>query len=236
MGFEPIVDTARGQIIAYEALVRGLAGEGAASVLGQVNDLNRYAFDQTARVRAIEWAQRLSMPGILSINFMPNAVYDPAACIQRSLQAAHRVGWPTDRIAFEVSESERVRDRSHLVHIFQTYKAMGFKTAIDDFGAGHAGLGLLADFQPDWVKLDMELVRSIDRRPAARAIVRSVVDLCETLGCTVIAEGIETVSEYQCVCDLGIDLMQGFFFGQTAFEALPTWSPHRNRELPGLQA
>jgi EAL domain-containing protein (putative c-di-GMP-specific phosphodiesterase class I) len=223
MAFEPVIDVLDRRVIAYEALVRGVGGEGAASVLRHVDERNRYAFDQAARVAAIEWAQKLGMSCTLSINFMPNAVYNPTACIQRTLEAARRVGWPTDRIVFEVSESERVVDRSHLLRIFETYQAMGFKTAIDDFGAGHAGLGLLADFQPDWLKIDMELIRNVERRPTARSIVNAIVRLSEEIGCVAIAEGVETRAEYECLVDLGIRLMQGFHFCKTGFESLPQW-------------
>src|SRR5690606_32276433 len=89
---------------------------------------------------------------------------------------------------------------------------------IDDFGAGFAGLNLLADFQPDIVKLDMALVRGIDQSLPRRAIVSGVVSICQQLGIGVIAEGIETRDEAQCLADLGIALMQGYWFARPQFE------------------
>jgi EAL domain-containing protein (putative c-di-GMP-specific phosphodiesterase class I) len=157
MAFQPIFDLERRDVFAYEALVRGPAGESAATVLASVTDVNRYAFDQQCRVSAIDWAARLGLTAAsakLSINFLPNAVYEPRACIRATLAAAVRHGLPTDRIIFEFTEQEAL-DTSHLLNILRSYKAMGFLTAIDDFGAGHSGLNLLADFQPDIVKLDM---------------------------------------------------------------------------------
>jgi EAL domain-containing protein (putative c-di-GMP-specific phosphodiesterase class I) len=92
---------------------------------------------------------------------MPNAVYEPRACIRLTLATAERVGFPLDRIIFEFTEDEHL-DATHVLNILNTYRKIGFKTAIDDFGAGHAGIGLLTKFQPDIVKLDMDLVRGID--------------------------------------------------------------------------
>ncbi len=86
---------------------------------------------------------------------MPNAVYEPSRCLRTTLDAARRTGFPVENIIFETTEDERVHDAEYLKQIFVTYRQEGFKTAIDDFGAGYAGLNLLADFQPDIVKLDM---------------------------------------------------------------------------------
>ena len=113
MAFQPILDLTTSRVWAYEALVRGPEGQSAFSVLSQVNDDNRYRFDQACRVKAIELAARLFGPedGVrLSINFMPNAVYEPAACIRASLEAARRVGFPRDRIMFEFTEGEKFVD------------------------------------------------------------------------------------------------------------------------------
>ncbi len=148
MAFQPIVDVMTGEIYAFEALVRPPNGGGAIDVLNQVTDENRYTFDQACRVKAITLAARLGMQSFLSINFLPNAVYQPAACIQLTLESAARAKFPLHHIIFEVTESEPTRDPEHLAGIFAEYKRHGMLTAIDDFGAGHSGLNLLAQFQP----------------------------------------------------------------------------------------
>ena len=174
MAFQPIVGLTG--VFAYEALVRGPEGQGAGSVLAQVNSDNMYSFDQACRVKAIELAAALGgTQNSVSINFIPGAVYRPETCIRKTLETATRVGLPLTRIIFEVTEGEQVMDRAHLVNIFREYRKHGLQTAIDDFGAGYAGLDLLAEFQPDIVKLDMKIVRGIDSRPASRAITRAVV-------------------------------------------------------------
>jgi EAL domain-containing protein (putative c-di-GMP-specific phosphodiesterase class I) len=228
MAFQPIIrlDDQPG-IFAYEALVRGPNGEGAAGILAQVTSSNRYAFDQACRVKAIETAAGLGLGGgeaLLSINFLPNAVYRPEACIRTSLAAAGRVGLPADRLMFEVTEGERVEDPGHLVEVLSAYRRMGFKTAIDDFGAGYAGMSLLADFQPDYLKIDIALVRGVDADRPRRAIVDHLVRLCTDLGVTPIAEGVERAEEMRALRDLGIGLFQGYLFARPGFRSLP--EPH----------
>ncbi len=226
MAFQPIVDVAATRVWGHEALVRGLNGAGAGTVLAQVTDANRFAFDQRARVRAVELASRIGLPGLLSINFMPNAVYEPARCLRTTLDAAERTGFPVERIMFEVTEDERVRDRRHLKRILATYREFGLRTAIDDFGAGFSGLSLLADFQPDVVKIDMDLTRGIHGDRVRQAIVRTIVSVCRELAIEVIAEGLETADEMTALCDLGVGLMQGFLFARPAVEAAPeVWWP-----------
>ena len=223
MAFQPIVDMRTRQVFAYEALVRGTAGQGAQSILDQVTLENRYAFDQACRITAIELAAGLGLPSqgaLLSINFLPNAVYDPAACIRLTLATARRTGFPLDRLLFEFTESERV-EHGHLGRIIAAYKALGFRTAIDDFGAGYSGLTLLAKFQPDIVKLDMELVRDIDTDRVKRLLVAGMVGVCREIGVEVLAEGIETLGEHETLLDLGVWLQQGYLLARPGFEHLP---------------
>ena len=221
MAFQPMVDIDTGDIYAYEALVRPTGGGTAADVLNQITPLNRYSFDQACRVKAIELAARLEMSTFLSINFLPNAVYQPAACLQKTFEAAHRANFPLHHLIFEVTENEPARDVGHLQSIFTEYKRHGMITAIDDFGAGHSGLNMLADFQPDVVKIDMALTRAIHTHRVRQQIVKAVIGLCEALNITVVAEGIETVEEAVMLRDLGVRLFQGYLFARPATEALP---------------
>jgi EAL domain-containing protein (putative c-di-GMP-specific phosphodiesterase class I) len=218
--FQPIVDVTTGGAYAHEALVRGPNGESAASVLAQVSEANRYQFDQRCRTLAIAQAATLGMSEFLSINFMPNAVYQPEACIRSTFEAAEKYGFATERIIFETIEGENIISRSHLVQIFRAYRRFGFQTAIDDFGAGYSGLTLLADFQPDFIKLDMELVRGIDHDSARQSIVHGVLVMCRDLGVRVIAEGIETREERDFLAAEGVSLMQGYFFAKPAYRAI----------------
>lgn len=217
--YQPIVDLHARKIYAHEALVRGPGGESALSVLSKVNNDNRYRFDQACRVKAIKTAAALKMEGRLSINFMPNAIYRPELCIKATLEAARVHNFPIERIIFETVEGEQISDANWLSEVLREYQRTGFLTAIDDFGAGFAGMNLLADFQPDLIKLDMALIRGIDQSRSRKAIVRGIARICEELGILVIGEGVETVDECHCLSDLGIGLMQGYLFSRPLFEA-----------------
>ena len=222
--YQPIVDVDSKQVFAHEALVRGPNGEGAGSVLAQVNEQNRYRFDQACRVKAIKGAKELAIKEHISINFLPNAIYKPELCIRTTLEAARAHGFPLERIIFEVTEGERVEDGPWFAKILREYKRCGFKTAIDDFGAGHSGLTLLADFQPDLVKLDMALIRGIDSDVVRQRIVCGVLRICSDLGIRVIAEGVETAPERDFLSAAGVTLMQGYLFAKPAFKAMPVIS------------
>jgi EAL domain-containing protein (putative c-di-GMP-specific phosphodiesterase class I) len=223
MAFQPIVDLGEGRIWGYEALVRGPGGEGAQSVLGQVTGDQVYRFDQAARVMAIETAGRLfdDPRARLSINFMPNAVYEPRACIQQSLAAARRANFPAQNLMFEFTENERIMDPAHVENIVRSYKQLGFWTAIDDFGAGYAGLSLLARLQPDLIKIDMELLRNIHLDQAKQVIVAGIVAIARGLGVGVLAEGVESDAELTVLRAAGITLFQGYYFAKPMLMALP---------------
>ncbi|MDQ7997239.1 MAG: EAL domain-containing protein [Luteibacter sp.] len=221
MAFQPIVDVAARTVFAHEALVRGIHGEGAAEVLSGIDESNRYGFDQACRVRALECAKDAALPALVSINFLPNAVYNPEHCLRATLAAAERVNWPLTDIIFEVTEHEEITDHAHLLSILAAYRARGFRTAIDDFGAGYAGLNLLADFQPDLLKLDIGLIRNVHEDVVRQRIVKHMVRLCEEIGVRVIAEGVELAEEAKALFDLGISLQQGFFFARPALAPLP---------------
>lgn len=226
MAFQPIIDVSRNRVWGYEALVRGEEGEGAGWVLGQVDDSNRYKFDQACRVRAIELAGALFLDTEtkLSINFMPNAVYEPAACIRATLETARRGGFSHQQIMFEFTENERMVDVSHVQRIIAEYRKQGFLTALDDFGAGYAGLNLLASFQPDLIKLDMELIRGVAYSAARQTIIACVTTMARELDVTVLAEGVETEAELMALRTAGIDLFQGYLFAKPALAALPSVS------------
>jgi EAL domain-containing protein (putative c-di-GMP-specific phosphodiesterase class I) len=223
MAFQPIVDMPNQRVWGYEALVRGPNGESAVSVLDQVSDETRYRFDQAARVMAIETAGVLfkGQDLKLSINFMPNAVYEPTACIQKSLAAAKRVQFPHPNLIFEFTENERIADTAHIRGIIETYREFGFLTAIDDFGAGYSGLGLLARLEPDLLKLDMELVRDIHLSERKQVIVAGIIGIAREFDVQVIAEGVESEMELNVLRAAGISLFQGYHLAKPALMELP---------------
>ena len=221
MAFQPIISCKSNTIYGYEALVRGLNNESAFSIISQVNDNNRYTFDQLCRIKAIALASKLGINTMLSINFLPNAIYKPERCIRTTLEAAKKYNFPTTNIMFEFTEVEKIEDSSHVERVVSYYQELGFKTATDDFGSGYSGLNLLADFQTDIIKLDMALIRDIDKDTKRQTIVRNCLNMFKELNVMALAEGIETVDEYHWLKNAGIDLMQGYLFAKPGFECLP---------------
>ena len=108
-------------------------------------------------------------------------------------------------------------------------RALGFRIAIDDLGAGYAGLSSFAALEPEVVKLDMSLVRDVDRTLTKQKLVRSMTSLCKELGIAVVAEGVETVGELECLLDLGCDLFQGYLIGRPSKPFVqPVWPSMRS--------
>jgi EAL domain-containing protein (putative c-di-GMP-specific phosphodiesterase class I) len=220
MALQPIVDLDARRVVAHEALVRGLGGEGARHVLRQVDARNLYAFDQACRTHAIALASRLGLETRLNINFLPNAVYEPDACIRATLAAAARTGFPLHRLTFEMVESEAVAETAHLRRIIEAYRRFGFRVVLDDFGTGYSGLARLADLRPDSIKIDRALVADCDRDGTRRAILGSVLALGREIGVYVVLEGVERVEEVETLRSIGGRFMQGFYFDRPAFEAM----------------
>ena len=224
MAFQPIVDVAAKRVYAYEALVRGVAGASAPEVLALVTAENRYTFDQNCRVKAIALAANLGIArrgAKLAINFMPGAVYSPAACIRRTLETAREHAFPLDHIIFELTENEEI-DSAHLHGIATEYNRHNFTLALDDFGAGYSGLNLLATLEGiGLVKLDGTLTHAAAKSSRAAAIVTAIASLCRTLGIEVLGECVETEADYLALRQCGVHLMQGYLFARPALASLP---------------
>lgn len=243
MAFQPIVDLTDRSVWAYEALVRGTDGSSAPEVLSRLNSGNRYAFDQLCRVRSLELASRLGIAtrgARLSMNFSPALVYNPAACLRRTLEAAHAFSFPLESLIFEITEGERMDDIAHMRAIAAEYIRHGFVLALDDFGAGFSGLAILSELRGiGLVKLDGSLIRHIDRNARAEHVVCSIIGLCRALGIRVLAECVETAEECRKLHALGIRLMQGYLFAYPQNEALPEvqWPDlsQQKRQRPRLE-
>ena len=220
MAFQPIVDLQQHRIDAYEALVRGVNGEEAADMLQWATGNNLYAFDQACRVKAIELAAGLGIDRNLNINFLPNAVYEPRACIRATLDAAARTGFDPRRLTFEIVETEGIADTAHLLNIIREYRKMGFRVALDDFGTGHSGLARLAALRPDIIKVDRCLVQDCDHDQTRLAIVASIIALGAQIEVKVVVEGVERFGEVEALRSVGARFMQGFYFAKPAFETL----------------
>lgn len=220
--FQPIVNVTSGTIDSFEALVRGANNESPQVVFERIPSEQLHRFDQRLRVSAIALAARLRLETRLNLNFLPKSLELSDEPVLTTLEAAVDHGFQPEQIVLEITESEAVEDLNEFARRMSRFRGLGLKIAIDDFGSGYSGLNLLAAFQPDIIKLDMSLVRSIDTQGPKQAIVRGIQRACCDLGIDVLAEGIETVGEFSWCVEEGIELYQGYLFGKPGFEHLPT--------------
>lgn len=219
--FQPIVDVEAREIFSYEALIRGPRNDSAYWVLNQIVPEQLYLFDERARVEAVQLATRLGIDCHLNLNFLPQSLFRSAGSILSTLETASRADLPIEKIILEVTEGEVIEDQPRFAELLNQFRSLGLKVAIDDFGAGYSGLNLLADFQPDQIKLDLKLVRAIDRNGPRQAIVRAIRQASVDLGIDVIAEGVETEDEFAWLAGEGMRLFQGYLFAKPGFQSLP---------------
>ncbi len=218
--FQPIVNVSTGETISYEALVRGVGDTPASGVFQQVSLDDKYNFDEVLRFEAIRLAASLGLDCQINLNFLPQSLTISEDVIGRTLNAARRCGWSADRLILEVTETEVIHDRALFAEKMSSYRTTGLSISIDDFGAGYSGLNLLADFLPDQIKIDMALIRNIHLSGPRQAIVRGIIRTCLDLGIDILAEGVESIDEYQWCFNEGIEIFQGYFFGRPLYQQL----------------
>jgi len=219
--FQPIVNAKNKEIISFEALVRGPKGQPAKEVFSKVKQQQIFNFDQACRKKAIQLASSLHLQHQLNLNLFPHAIYQTGMNIRATLQAALQYRFPQENIVFEITETEKLTDNRQLVELIRMYKEFGFQTAIDDFGSGYAGLNLLVEYCPNWIKLDRALIANIHEDHVRQIVVEGIQLICNKLSIQLMAEGVETAEEYDWLRKNGINIFQGYYFAHPAFEALP---------------
>jgi EAL domain-containing protein (putative c-di-GMP-specific phosphodiesterase class I)/CheY-like chemotaxis protein len=212
MAFQPIVDPGKKAVIAYEALLR--SGEPALPHPGAILDagerLDRLTeLGRAIRARAAADFATAPPHALLFVNLHTRDLTDPElSSPEAPLSKIAR------RVVLEVTERaalETIRDvRARVAEL----RALGFRVAIDDLGAGYAGLTSFATLEPEFVKLDMSLVRGVDQSPIKQKLVASMSKLCRDMGMQVVAEGIETVEERDAILGLGCELLQGYLYAK----------------------
>jgi EAL domain-containing protein (putative c-di-GMP-specific phosphodiesterase class I) len=222
MAFQPIVRAGDGGVFGYEALLRS---------------------DEPSLIRpdlVVDAAERLdALPRLgrkvrlLAASAMAQAVPDAALFInlhpmdladESLFDAASPLTQIAKRVVLEVTERAAIEQVDGVERRVSRLREHGFRIAVDDLGAGYAGLSSFALLEPEIVKLDVSLLRDIDQSPVKQKLVQSMTALCKDMGFLVVAEGIETVAERDCVVALGCDLLQGYLFARPGrpFPA-PSW-------------
>lgn len=223
--FQPIVDIQDRRVVSYEVLLRGKNDEPPGVIFGKISKQHFMAFDQASRERAIKLAASLGLKSSLNLNFTPGSVlFENGKYVESTVAFAKTQGLEVNQVILEITESEIINKPNELVNVLNKLRRKGVAIAIDDFGAGYAGLNLLSDMQPDLIKLDMHLIRDIDKNGPRQSIVRAISSVCLDLGIDVLAEGVETKEEFGFLKQQGIALYQGYLFAKPGFECLPSVS------------
>lgn len=210
--YQPIVHATTGEIFGYEALMRSreetLPHPGAvlevAEKLAQLNVLGRAMRDTAAAGMASAPAQAL-----LFVNLHSTDLLDPHLISDESPLAAI-----AERVVLEITERSSIEKVKDVRDRVQDLRRMGFKIAVDDLGAGYAGLTSFALLEPEIVKLDMSLVRNVHRSETRQKLIQSMTALCKDMGMLVVGEGVETEEEKVALQALGCDLLQGYLIGR----------------------
>jgi blue light- and temperature-responsive anti-repressor len=234
--FQPIASAETGEAVSFEALVRGPAWEPAGVVLSKVQPELQQRFDNGLRAAAILLSHELGNRVQLNLNMLPSS-FESVEAVLQTLSMAESCGIDPSRLVIEITEGEVINDIARFASSVHRFRGSGLQFSIDDFGAGHSGLNLLADFQPDSIKLDMSLVRAIDRSGPRQAIIRGIWRTCTDLGIDIIAEGVETEAEYWWLRSEGIEFFQGYLLARPGGFWLPAavfpGDPRRLPPVPG---
>ena len=212
MAFQPIVSWSGKSVFGYEALVRcphpqiphpGALLE-AAERLDRIHELGRVIRGRVAEAAAESPDIKNLFVNLHSHDLLDEELFSPSAPLSKIAK----------RVVLEITERASLDEVKDLRTRTIRLRGLGFRLAVDDLGAGYAGLTSFAQLEPEVVKLDMSLVRNVHQEPTKRKLVNSMAGLCRDLGMTVLAEGVETKEERDVLAELGCDLLQGYLFGK----------------------
>lgn len=219
--FQPIVNPISKLVTSAEALLRGPNSESPLSILSQYSGIDLYRFDLESKQYALQIAADMGLPCRISLNLLPMSLIMVPDAVDFLLDTIERLGLSSEQIVVEITEEEAITNYDAFFGAITRLRGAGIKVAIDDFGAGYAGLSLLAEFQPDKVKIDRKLIQGIQTNGPRQAIVRAIIECCYSLGISVIAEGVEEAAEVQWLLAAGVSKFQGFYFARPSLNSFP---------------
>lgn len=214
IAFQPIVRFSRGDVFGYEALVRSAEPSlsapdalfDAATRLGMLDDLGRAIRRRVATASRRAPSGALLLVNVHAHDLLDEDLFDPAAPLSQIAAG----------VVLEVTERTSLDEIPDVKERIARLRLLGFRIALDDIGAGYAGLGAFAKLEPDIVKLDMLFTRDVETDATKQQMVKAMTSLCDGLCKDVIAEGVETEIERNTLLELGCDLLQGYYFARPA--------------------
>ncbi len=218
--YQPIFDFKTGNILGWEALTRGPRDSSFRSpiiLFETAEQLGRlFALEKICRESAIKHAGEIQKNQKLFINISPKTMADPEFTPGNTLKLMESAGLLPENIVFEITEQHSVQEFDLFYRTLAHYRSQGFRIAVDDAGAGYAGLSTIAELQPEYIKLDKSLIDGIHKDPVKRALVETTATFADKIGSQIIAEGVESKAQAICLKDIGVHCGQGFFFARPA--------------------
>jgi len=217
--FQPIIDVKNKKIYGYEALCRGYTSNGSIIspdiLFKKAKEMDLiFHLDRLCREQAIQQAYEAGIKEKLFINFLPTAIYDPRKCLQTTDAAVKKTDLYPSQITFEVVETEYIEDFNHLNYILNYYKEKGYSTALDDMGSGYATEDSLISLSPDYMKIDMDIIRGIHLDSKKQGQLKKYLKIIKEKNTRALAEGIESKEELDYVMNQGVALVQGYYFAK----------------------
>ncbi|MDP3305166.1 MAG: GGDEF domain-containing protein [Erysipelotrichaceae bacterium] len=224
--FQPIVSLETGVVFGYEALSRSTSSNKL-----NIEDLFKTALqedrlwelEKLCRTKALQNAALQRISSVLFINVDVNIIHDLKFQSGFTVERLKEYGISPENVIIELTEKSAIQDINGFITSVKHYKRQGFKIAIDDFGSGYSGLNRVCELSPEFLKIDMNLIRNINTDPIKCSAVSSTVEFCRQAGIRVIAEGIESLEELKTVIRLGVEFGQGYFISRphSEFKDIP---------------
>lgn len=220
--FQPIVDPFAQQVVSYEALIRTAEGGSPQAYFDAFSGNDIYEADLHSKKIAFAMAGQLGLKEhALSINLLPMTLVNVPGAVAFLLNEIEANGLVPEQIVVEFAESEIISRLDEFKGAVRQLKSAGMSVAIDHFGAGYAGLLMLAQFQPDRIKINRALVADVHRSGPRQAIIQAIIKCCTSLEIMVCAVGVEKAEEWMWLESAGISQFQGHLFASPAFSGIP---------------
>lgn len=224
--YQPIVSLRNGDILGYEALSRGPEKTVFYSPLELIEKAHEkekiWELEMLFRKKALERISELGDDKLLFVNVDPEVIKASEYKTGLTKEYLDEIGCKESSIVFEITERTAIFDYTAFMNVLDNYRNQGYQVAIDDVGAGYSGLKTINEIRPNFIKIDMDLIRNIDKDAFKQALIKAFVDTSLTTNIKIIAEGIETKEEMKTLILLGVHLGQGFYLRKPSagFESL----------------